>query len=187
VWSRIPGWWPRDRACNVVYVPSSPTTGAWTGFWPPKRPLTKSAIVSMRHNQGAYVEIWREVVWRISARFHVPGTDLILQRLARMWRGIWASYPRASSGFALESGAAYCEILVGCFGISYFGTLVCQIAHLKWLCPYSTLVRTGTLPCGSSISSPIAFRVTKLSAASHVSARSTQRRILTSQPSRHCK
>lgn len=29
----------------------------------------------------------------ISARFLVGGTDLILQRLARMWRGIWAATP----------------------------------------------------------------------------------------------
>jgi hypothetical protein len=29
----------------------------------------------------------------ISARFLVGGTDLILQRLARMWRGTWAATP----------------------------------------------------------------------------------------------
>ena len=33
-------------------VPSSPAAGAATGFWPPKKPLTKSAMVAEERGDG---------------------------------------------------------------------------------------------------------------------------------------
>ena len=51
-------WFPQSHVHCGGYVPSSPTTGACTGFCAPKRPLTKSAIALIAHNEQVYVEIW---------------------------------------------------------------------------------------------------------------------------------